>query len=97
MAHFADVPIVACDHISLSENESGTTSVYLARVGKGPQDPQKIDGVRLFTPKGSPRVEISRARPSSDVTDEWYLEVSWDLAFTNGSSTSVVRTEGFKP
>ena len=97
MPHVMGVPIVASDHISLDENGSGTTSVYLVRAGRGATDPQKIEGVKIVTPMTRPHVEIGRARPDSGNPDDYFVEVSWDLAFSGGSVSSVARTQGFAP
>ena len=95
MAHFADVPLVACDHISTDEDGAGTTSIYLVRAGQGPHEPQKIGGVRLLTSEVWPSVEIGSSRSQDGAADEYFMEVSWNIAFTNFSRSSVVRTSGF--
>jgi hypothetical protein len=95
MAHFADVPLVATDHISLDEEEEGTTSIYLVRVGQGAGDPHKIRGFSLMTSAKSPGIEIGSARPNDGSADEYFMEVGWDVGFMGGSRSSVVRGAGF--
>lgn len=96
MPHMLGVPVLITDHITGDESGTGTSSIYMVQLGRGPHDPEKIDGVRMITPSRWPGIEISPAATNDGTDDEFNLKVSWNLAFSMGSAMSVARTERFE-
>lgn len=88
--------MVPCEHISLNE-EGGTSSVYLARVGRGEQDPPIVQGVHRLHPKG--RTEVVVAPPFMEA-ELAISDITWEIGFSNGSRGSrgsVARLKGVAP
>lgn len=87
--YWGSFPILLCDWISLTETPIGgkaTTSVYLIRVGTGPDDPAGMEGVSLLVPEGGRDIRVSALQPDSTTTaDVWVANVSWSLAIDAGS------------
>jgi hypothetical protein len=98
-AHWGAYPILACDFIRLDEisgDRGDTTSVYLVRVGTGPDDPDGIAGVSLIVPQGGREIRVSAIEPvASSPNDVWTATAVWDVGLDGGSrGAAVAAIEG---
>ncbi len=92
--HFGSFPILACDFISLQETAGpDTTSVYLVRVGSGPDDPVGTQPVSMLVPRGRKGVQVSAFTFKDGALDMWRKCISMDVTMDYGSATSVARAK----